>query len=200
MSEELDIKKKKLIEEIKKNCEERLAESEDLEKEIENYNTKLLGILEKSPSLSVQLLEKRLIDGIEANKIPVCHSKNKDVTILSVGESAEAGMNAPKKVTFEDKDGVKKSGFKKNNVIPYFNDSAFAMEQIGNLLNLKMARNYEYNVPGEPVAIISENIADSDKGEEFVSMNKYMKGTESLEKAKEKKNTQLSLFGGDNNE
>lgn len=182
---ELEEKKKSLTEIIRKACEKRLSGVDNLEKEIENYSTRLLGILEKSPHLSVELLEKRLIDGIEANKIPVKHSKGIDAEILSVGESAEAGMNAPKKVVFADKEGIERTGFLKTNVIPYFNDAAFAMEEIGNLLDIKMAKNYEYNIPGKQPSIISENIADPNKGEEFVSMNKYMKGTASLAEAKE---------------
>ena len=187
----MDIDQENKTLEIKQMIES-ICKDRDAMDDFERY----YGILKEFTHLPLQLLEKRLIDGIEASKIPVKHSGKMEAEIISEEGIAAAGMNKPKIVTFRDNDGTVRNGFLKTNAIPYFNDASFAMEKIGSLLDIKVARNFEYDDGNGQPAIISENIAN--ENEKFVSMAAYMKKADDNEKTQTWQDAQ-NFFKENNN-
>lgn len=140
------------------------------------------AIMHLGKQVPLDFIKRKIIDILKLSEVKSLKESGRESNADKAEVSEELqiisqGMNDNRKVKFHAEVNPEEThiGFLKSNLIPSFNDVTIAMEKIGNLLGVKMAKTYQANLEntGERTYIISQSV--NENGEEFLMMNDFSK-------------------------
>lgn len=132
------------------------------------------AIINLGKQVPLEYIEKKLEDIIRLSQIQTRpEQENADkAEVRDVVRVISEGMNDNRQITFVSESNPEevKSGFLKSNLIPVFNDATLAMEKMGTLLGVPMAKTYITEFEAKKF-VISENVGQN--GKQFLTMQQF---------------------------